>query len=583
MLVGIALVVTPLWLQLQFPGYLKHLFHAIPGEVWGNPTAIGGEGHYYGGDQVQILYLSWKLKQNLREHWSILTDHLTFAARTGVHHDLCIGPQFWLIAFLSLFVGDVAAYNLGFVVLPLVFSFLAGYYLFGAATSSPWVRALLAAGVSVLPLRVVEMMMGHSTGSFIWAVLLYWGVVLHHHLKRGPRHGDAIAGAILLATVIAEEHQGLYLLITSAMVFSVWGIQALWPLRGAHRAVGRLLWRWKYLLAGVALVGAWGLFYRKMLLVDSVGHDRFERPAWDIKLYSQPLRNFLDLDSESNIGAWLARALPIGALGLLVAERGRLWRFARSPFLPFALALPVLLFLTVGLGPDWSQRTGIYEWFYDHVPFFAAQRVSIKMFTVSGIFIGILSAASYESLAGAMIVAQREQRRRSRIIVGIATSLVLAAIALQPLQYARNIARRWPGLLLTDLNSGPSHIFFYLRTHLSRRDIVLTVPFDVKKSRWETYPDFLAFRAHVRFADGYFGMHPHYFEAAARDIATFNDGAPSTIARAAAKNLGYTYLLLNKDQWPLRTPPAVVQAHFDGADWLDRIMCDGDFCLYALK
>ena len=130
---------------------------------------------------------------------------------------------------------------------------------------------------------------------------------------------------------------------------------------------------------------------------------------------------------------------------------------------------------------------------------------------------------------------------------------------------------------------GPGHLFFYMHNNLSLGDIVLTVPFDIKKSRWETYPDHLAFRGRVRFADGYFGLHPHYFDAVSRDIATFNDGTPTARALNLAHDLGYTYLLLNKDQWPLRLPPELVQSRFDAANWLTRVSCDGDFCLYSFR
>ena len=583
-LAAVALAAAPLWLRLQFPGYLGHLFDAIPGEVSGRATAIGGGGtDYYGGDQVQILYLAWKLKQNLAHHWSILTDHFTFAARLGVQHDLCVGPQLWLIALLSLFVGDVAAYNLGFVVLPLAFTFLAAYYLCGAATSSRWVRALLAAGLAILPLRVVELMMGHSTGSVWWLVPSYWGVVARHRLERGPRYGDAIAGGLLLTTVIAEEHQGLYLLISSAMVFLVWALQDAWPLRAAPRAWGRMLWRWKFLLAGVVAVGAWGLFYQHMLLVDAAGATRAMRPSWDIKLYSQPLRYFVDTDGEGNLGALLVRALPVALIAIAVIARPSPARVLRSPYLAFALALPILLLLTVGLGPDWSQQTGIYDWFYTHVPFFSAQRVAFKMFTVCATFLALLCSAACEALLLLFRRVTADGQRRARVVSGLALSLLATAIVLQPLQYVRGIASRWPGLLLTDMRWGPQHLFFYMRTHLSGGDIVMTVPFNILKSRWETYPDFLAWRTHARFADGYFGQHPHYFERTAADVGSFNDGAPTPRGRALARQLGYTYLLLNLDQWSLPTPATTVRARFDSADWLERITCEGEFCLYAFK
>lgn len=583
LLVAAALLAAPLWLWFQFPGYLSKLFVAIPGEVWGRATEIGGSGQYYGGDQVQILYLAWKLKQNLLHHWSILTDHFTFAARAGVQRDLAFGPQLWLIAFLSLFVGDIAAYNLGFVILPLSFTFLAGYYLTGAATRSIVVRSLLAAGMTIVPLRICEMMMGHSTGSVWWLVPLYWGIVLRRRMDSGGRHGDAAAGAILFVTTIAEEHQGFYLLISSAMVFVVWALQDAWPLRQAPRALARLAARWKFFLVGVAAVAAWGWFYERVLLLDAQGHPHFERPGWDIKLYSQPLRYFLALDGQSNIGALLVRGLAVAIVAITVARRGGIKAVFRSPYLGVALALPIALFLTVGLGPDWSQNTGIYDWFYTHVPFFSAQRVSIKMFTIGATFIAVLCAAGYQVLVDEVAAASAASRRLAATTAKIGLSILMAAIVLQPCEYSHNMALSWPGLLLTDMRWGPQHLFFYLRNHLNAGDIVLTVPFNIKKSRWETFPDYLAYRGRVRFADGYFGQHPHYFEALAPDIASFNTGAPTAAARALARNVGYTYLLLNRDQWPLPTPVGVVQSRLDGADWLQRVQCDQEFCLYAFR
>ncbi len=344
-----------------------------------------------------------------------------------------------------------------------------------------------------------------------------------------------------------------------------------------------MLARWKLLLGGVAAVALWGLFYQRTLLVDAAGHTRALRPEWDIKLYSQPLRYFVALDAEGNVGAWLVRALPVAALVLVVFARPRAGQWLRSPYLAFVAALPILMALTVGLGPDWSQGTGIYEWFYAHVPFFSAQRVAFKLFTVDATFLVILCAAAYEALADAFRRATEAREAKARIGIGVALSLVIAAIVLQPAQYAAGLKRRTPGIVLTDMRWGPRSLFFYLRTHLSQGDIVLTVPFNVLKSRWETYPDYLAYRSHVRFADGYFGQHPAYFDRVTGDISSFNDGSPWPKAIALARQLGYTYLLLNLDQWPLPTSAELVHQRLDAADWLERIACEGEFCLYAFK
>jgi len=129
---------------------------------------------------------------------------------------------------------------------------------------------------------------------------------------------------------------------------------------------------------------------------------------------------------------------------------------------------------------------------------------------------------------------------------------------------------------------GPPAAFARLRT-LAANDIVLDIPFDVHKGRYETIPMYLAYRTGARFADGYSGAPPGYFAPIAARAGAINGGELDDVTLGMARANGYTYLLLTKAPWPLATPAAAVEARLDANPALQKLVGDADAALYRFR
>lgn len=557
-----------IWFVAQYRQFLASFSRTIPGDVSFHGTVVAPS--FWGGDHIQVFYLAWKLRRTLLSHWSIFSDPFSYASNQGRLWDLVVGPHYWCIALLSTAFGPVVGYNLGFVVLPLIVGLAGTYFMLAQATRSIWIRSLGAIAFSIIPMRWLQLVGGHGGGAVAALLPWYWGAVLKHRRSTDSRFGDLVAGAVLIAIVLGDDHQGFYTLLTSAVVFATWLAQ---DVATRKSSVWQQLLRWKGLLASLLVVLAWALTERALQMVDAHGANRLLRPIGEIRSYSHPLSFFLA--GEGAIGGFTMRALPIAALSWLILTPGR-WRSAlRSPYLGFALALPLSISLLVGIGDDYSQRSGVYEWFYRHVPLFSTQRVPGKMFSVVGCFVVLLLAALYESFRWREAV-DRFARAASVLIFGV--------LIAQPLQHIVYLHREWPGLKLSDMTWGSPGIFQFMRSHLSQHDIVLNVPFNVRKGRYETIPLYLAYQTRARMADGYFGADPPpYLVPDVQTLMTFNSGTVSTQNLRVAQLHGYSFILLDLNHWPLAGTGAEVRAAFDQSESLERISCEDEFCLYRFR
>jgi hypothetical protein len=329
----------------------------------------------------------------------------------------------------------------------------------------------------------------------------------------------------------------------------------------------RLLLRWKFLVGALGAVLAWTWAVRALQMVDANQQVKLTRSLAEVQGYSQALPYFLG--GEGNIGGLVLRALPFAAVVCWLACRPGLRAALRSRHLGMALALPLCLLLLVGVGPHPSQQSGVYEFFYRHMPLFSTQRVPGKMFSVAALLLLVLWLALYE-----LVAAERRLLRAALLVVLVA----------QPLQQLAFIHTDWPGIKLSDMSWGSGETVTWLRSHATPDDIVLNVPFMVRRSRYETLPLYLAYRTRARMADGYYGsLPPPYLVDSVPLLETFNGGVPGPAAFAAARAHGYTLLLLDGNHWPLGSSFAAVRAAFDVTPSLERVACDDELCLYRFR
>jgi hypothetical protein len=105
--------------------------------------------------------------------------------------------QYWTVLLMQIFFGDAAGYNLGFVVLPTIFSAFAIYFLLRAVKLSPLLAVVFAVGYSLLPERMGQIFGGHSGGSVYYLVPLFWGAALRQQQQGSQGRWDLLAGVVL--------------------------------------------------------------------------------------------------------------------------------------------------------------------------------------------------------------------------------------------------------------------------------------------------------------------------------------------------------------------------------------------------
>ena len=560
-LVGCAALI-PLWLWLQYPIFFSHFTSAIPGDI--DPTHSQVMPAFWGGDHIQVFYLAWKLGRNLLGAWSIYSDPYNFANQSHLYIDLEVSPQYWPVVVSSALIGPVAGYNLGFILFPLLLGFFGSYFLFRQVASSRAVCIGAAFAMTLLPYRLQQLWGGHGGGAVMALLPCFWGAVLRHRLQPRSRWSDAAAGLMLFLLVLGDQHQGFYTLLCCAIVFLTWTVQDC--AQSGLAAVARMIGRWKFLLLGLVatVANSWAL--RAVTLVNQASHATLQRSLSEIASHSEPIGMFVGGAYSVGLLFWVALA-PLALIFFLLQRR----RLLQRPLFGFALALPLCIPLLVGVGSHWSQRTGVYEFFYHHVPFFAAQRVPTKMFSTVALILCLLLCASWQAL--------RQAEKRSQRAIA---QLVAVLFWLQPLQYLFFFHRHWPGLRLSDMTWTAPEVFSFLKQNSKQSDIVFEVPFNIHHSRYATISQYLATQTGARFADGYAGSPPPHFLHVAPALERVNAGLVDDALMQAMRDEGTTYLLLNFNHWPLRISPATLQLAAESQSKLQRVAASEEFVLYRL-
>ena len=287
-----------------------------------------------------------------------------------------------MIALSDLLFGDVAGYNVVISFASFILAYLTSYLLLTTVTKSVLFRFFGALALTMLPYRFVQILGGHSGGIVFVLLPLYVWAILRQRLYVEARYADAVAGLTLFLVTISDEHQSYYLLIFSAIVFLVWIIQDLAELRNARSVLVSTLKRWRFLLLGLGCSIGYGLVLNRFVLMGDGGKAKVERSLDEVATYSRSLPSFFDSETFWNIGAIIARVLAATFILTLILKYRRriLWKPLRSPFLGIALALPVCALIMVGVGPHWTQKTGLYELFFRCLPYFSYQTGSRQDF-----------------------------------------------------------------------------------------------------------------------------------------------------------------------------------------------------------
>lgn len=574
LLIGLGLL--PVWMMWQFPLLRENFFTGIPIGLTAKGLLID---HFWGGDHVQAFYIAWKLKQSLLTwEFSPLVDGYGFAAAGEIFYDFHIGVQFLLAALAGMALGDVGGYNFSFFILNLILGFFSAYFLLSQVTDSFFYRVFGAIALAMVPKHIREVFNGHNGGMLLFLYPLYIGAILRHRLSPRSNYWDLAAGFVLFIALISDEHVGFYLLIFSGIVFPIWGIQDFIH-RQSFSAIPRLILRWKFLLLGLFAALTYGLTINIMLLSSKGGGPKSARTLWEIAHYSSPLGAFLEPNSYGTVGAIVFWLLPAVLTVACAARLGLVRRAWESPMLPIGIAFVVSMFLMVGVGNNWSQKTRIYEIFYSYLPFFNYQRVPHK--------IQVLVVTLLVLMCGALLSALRKSSRRSwprwKHGIRMATcSLIVVGIALQAYAFFRVFHVNNANLYITDLVVPHNSAINVIRGHTTSADIIMTLPVNPGMGRYATFPQYMAYRTERRFAQGYHGAAPVYFMSRLPHFESFNSGEPSRNAIKGIIDLGYTHVLMDLRQLGGLLEEGAPEK-LENLGLLDKQDCIDQICLYKIN
>ena len=575
-LVFVSLVVPMIcWWWWQHPGLFAVFSEYIPaGSYEGGDSLHQG---FLGGDHLQIFYLAAKLKYNLQQGISIFADPLTFAAKQWMLWDFSVGIQYWTVLLMQWFFGEAAGYNLGFVVLPTIFSALTIYFMLRALALPSLLCLAFAWGYSLLPDRMGQIFGGHSGGSVFYLLPLFWGAALRQQLRGSHGRWDLLAGFVLWLLMLSDEHQAYYVLLASLVIFPLWLAQDGWL---GFSWADKLRWlarKWGGLLVGVVATLGVGLVERWFLFSGMNGDDRSARSFGEISAYSHRLGNYLRRGDDHTIGqiSWIAMLILLMVLAILVARKQISWRTVKlSPSAPLVVVLPLLLLLMAGIGNDWSQQTGLYELAYTYLPFFSAQRAPGKLFGLNALFI-ILVLVGASRLLSAEI--NKPWLRPVLIVLLLFTGIYQSYWFVQVNRRARS------GLTMENISWELPDLFAYLRKGLGADAIVLNIPFNEDVNRLAYLPLYLALRTKARFASGYYVLPPVGLLAAEAELSPVNQGQIEPATMALAQHLGYTHVLVVREGWELKgSTGEQVNARLASSPLLSQILCEGRLCLYKI-
>lgn len=565
---------------IRFPELVQYFNDAIPYANYGVETHVRRD--FLGGDHFQVFYNGWKLKQSMLDpDASAFSDPYNFAARGKVFYDGMIGMQYVQHALLSFLMPETAAYNLNAVVLSTALCTLFAHLFFRSLGARWWQAILLAISFAWLPYRIQQVSGGHSGGIVAYFVPLYFYAIFEFR-KRGFLRFAILAGATLFLLTISDEHQGYYLLIASMFIFPTWLVQDL-SSRGwkPHLAI-EFAFRWRYLLAGLLLVVVWGFVLDHYILVSHERPSGSVRGFREIQHYSRNLSDHLSMRSGVNIGNIFFYALIFGLIPIsiaIVTASGSIREFSkkavRHDSFPLWVVLFLSLFITVGLGRHWSQKTGIYDLFYDFLPYFKYQRVPGKMFSIPALSLAAVAMLTFNWI---------ERRFRQRGKPWVAASVMVAGGICFAAQAVVLVSS--PGaLVFASTHPFADDTIKLIKNHADDDDIIVLYPSPFRMDGYATLPEALAIHTKRKFAQGYQGAPPIHFERISRKLVSeLNPLEISPKLEAMMDKLGYTHVLVDLTR---QKEFASIEEYNIGSaaearkPWKE-LGCSSQFCLFKL-
>lgn len=548
------------------PKFLSDFGTHIPYAASGSSEVVTNS--FRGGDHIQVYYLAWKLKKGLEGSTpSIFSDYFNFASDSALFYDIHIGLQYWLIALSSFVLGDVAGFNFGWVVLPLILSFIFAYFMLAAVTTSYVVRVVGSLVIVFLPYRISQMFGGHSGGIIYFLLPLYFGSVFRAHFGERKVFWVIVAGICLLVTTISDEHLGYYLLLFSSLVFPIWGLQHFLRDR-TLKSITEFIVKWLPLIGGLVATVAFGLVVNKLL--------------YDPAVTISPIRSFGEIayyspsptDVWTTYGTFVLISFFVWLVVSLLDFRKITFTAYRNTWLPVIFATLILTILALGIGQHPMQQSGVYQFFYKYYPFFNYQRVSTKILAPVICLVVTLIAVLYNHVKAE----SARQTSRKHWLYSILSYLLLAGLTYQGWSFVRQwVDSRHIGRMrladdrLKDVTS-----------QVGKDSIVLALPIREKMDVQANYAQFLAYNTGRRVANGYVGNPPFFYIDARSNLLFLNEGILTQEGVESIRKNGYDFVWLDASQFVSPAKMTAVQDALKKVEGVSCVVCESKTALFRI-
>ncbi len=560
----------PLWVLISFSLLREHFFTSLLGNLSSQPIYM--EKLSGGGDYFQVFYLTWKLKQAfMTGAYSIFEDGFNFIKEGEHFYDIHIGIQYFFGVLSSIFLGDVGGYNFTTAILPLILTFVGGVFWFSVLDIPLSMIFLGAMAITMIPYRISQSYGGHGGGTVMLLLPWYFGFLLRHFLNFETRKFlDLWAGVILFLVTISDEHQGYYLMIFTFIFLAIWIIQQATLKKDWRIIFGQML-HWKYLIGAVLFIIGYGLLINKLLFLSEDGIPKIKRSFQEIHHYSESINYFFHGNTAGNIGAVIGRYILVVSFCLIIVKPKKYLKvFLGNPYLGMMVGFILCLLLMLGMGSHWSQSTGIYEFFYQYVPFFAYQRVPKKIFSLVGCLLVFLFLLLFQYFKNEKFIFPK--KIQNVFLYGFVFCLIFQT--LQYFNYFRLYAR---SCYMQEVENLESDFFDFVKNNTDPKDLFLVLPIQDSMNGWATFPQLFAYKTERRFHQGYHGMPPKFIWDKIPILTKLNQGIFTKNVFDVLKDLNTKKIILSLDHISSEDLEKTNQLPF-----LKKEYCSQHFCLLTV-
>ncbi len=470
-----------------------------------------------------------------------------------------------IVHFIMSPLGNIIAFNL-----LTVLSFLAcglGMFLLAGRYVKNFEGKLFASVVfSIFPFRMAQLFGGHPNG-FILFLIPFMVYGYERWFDEGKFKHLLLASACLLSMTMEELHLGYFSALFTAAFIPYKGLSMLIKSGAEERAAA--VKKFVSCTAGIAiawlLAGGYVAYLRSAVF--RIAEVSGGRDLAEIGIYAPRFSDFFlrsGMDAEKLVYPGIGAVAAAGFA--FIRKRGENFSL-RHKFTPLFFLFIVFVTALLSLGPNFPGIP-LYNFFYNHVPFFHYPRSTARIFVFTMMALAILGAYGVERL---------RQIARPRLFARL---LVPALIVLSLFDY-----QSFRSIGVSTLSRGNS-----VYEHVKRQEdpgFLLEVPLWPGDSSWSSVYLYYNTLYRLPMVNGYSPfVAGEYIEGVFWPLASVNMGVINRSQHARLQDIGVNYIILHEEAYPARVSPfpfRLAAANMKANPFVEFVKRDGSLYLFRVR